>query len=47
MVTLGLWDNFLGTDFVQASTTMHEFGHNFERDAWRRLASSPTASRTT
>ena len=28
MVTLGLWDNFVGTDFVQASTTMHELGHN-------------------
>jgi hypothetical protein len=29
MVTLGLWDNQTGTDFVQASTLMHELGHNF------------------
>ncbi|MEP6594107.1 MAG: hypothetical protein ABJC51_10465, partial [Acidobacteriota bacterium] len=32
MVTLGLWDNFVGTPFAQASTTMHELGHNF--DLW-------------
>lgn len=33
VVTLGLWDNerFVGSDFVQASTTLHELGHNFER----------------
>lgn len=30
MVTLGLWDNFVGTSFAQASTTMHELGHNFD-----------------
>jgi hypothetical protein len=29
MVTLGLWDNQTGTDFIQASTLMHELGHNF------------------
>jgi hypothetical protein len=29
MITLGLWDNFRGTDFIQASTLMHELGHNF------------------
>ena len=29
MVTLGFWDNFVGSDFVQASTLMHELGHNF------------------
>jgi hypothetical protein len=28
MVTLGLWGNFVGTPFVQASTTVHELGHN-------------------
>jgi hypothetical protein len=27
MVTLGFWDNFVGTDFMQASTWLHEFGH--------------------
>jgi len=31
MVTLGFWDNFVGTDFFQASTTMHELGHNLDR----------------
>jgi hypothetical protein len=29
MVTLGLWDNQVGTDFVQGATLMHELGHNF------------------
>jgi hypothetical protein len=29
MITLGLWDNEVGTPFVQASTLMHELGHNF------------------
>ena len=29
MITLGLWDNQVGTSFVQASTLMHELGHNF------------------
>ena len=28
MVTLGLWDNQVGTDFVQAVTLFHEIGHN-------------------
>jgi len=28
LITLGLWDNFTGTDFMQASTLMHELGHN-------------------
>ena len=28
LITLGLWDNFVGTDFMQASTLMHELGHN-------------------
>src|SRR5262249_42440377 len=30
MVTLGLWDNFIGTDFAVAATTMHELGHQLE-----------------
>lgn len=29
LVTLGFWDSFVGTDFQQASTLMHELGHNF------------------
>ena len=29
MITLGLWDNQVGSSFVQASTLMHELGHNF------------------
>jgi len=29
MVTLGFWDGFVGSDFEQASTLMHELGHNF------------------
>jgi hypothetical protein len=28
LITLGLWDNFIGTPFVRASTTLHELGHN-------------------
>ncbi|HEY0747808.1 MAG TPA: hypothetical protein VGD63_14000 [Steroidobacteraceae bacterium] len=28
MVTLGLWDNEVGTSFVQGSALMHELGHN-------------------
>ena len=28
LVSLGLWENFTGTKFVQASTTFHELGHN-------------------
>ena len=31
IISLGFWDGFVGTDFVQASTTMHELGHNLER----------------
>ena len=27
MVTLGFWDNFVGSDFIQASTLLHELGH--------------------
>jgi hypothetical protein len=30
MVSLGFWDNFVGTDFTQAATLMHELGHNFD-----------------
>jgi hypothetical protein len=29
MITLGFWDSEVGTSFVQASTLMHELGHNF------------------
>jgi len=32
MITLGLWENFVGTPYVQASTTLHELGHNL--DLW-------------
>ena len=32
MITLGLWENFVGTTYVQASTTLHELGHNL--DLW-------------
>jgi len=28
LITLGLWENFVGTAFVRASTTLHELGHN-------------------
>ena len=28
VVTLGRWDDFTGTEFMQASTLMHELGHN-------------------
>jgi hypothetical protein len=31
MVTLGLWDRAVGTPFIQASTFMHELGHNLGR----------------
>src|SRR5262249_39104077 len=27
-VTLGMWDEFVGTPFVRASTLFHELGHN-------------------
>jgi hypothetical protein len=39
IVTLGFWDAFVGTDFVQASTLMHELGHNF---GFRHGAGPPT-----
>ena len=29
MVSLGLWDDMVGSEFMQASTTLHELGHNF------------------
>jgi len=32
MVSLGLWDNFVGTEFMQASTTVHELAHSL--DIW-------------
>ena len=38
MVTLGGWDHFVGTDFFQASTLMHELGHNFGRSHGGDLA---------
>ena len=28
LITLGLWEDFIGTTFVRASTTFHELGHN-------------------
>jgi hypothetical protein len=28
LITLGLWDEFVGRPFVRASTTLHELGHN-------------------
>ena len=28
MVTLGLWDALVGTEFMQTTTTLHELGHN-------------------
>jgi hypothetical protein len=31
LVTLGLWDYAVGTPFIQASTLMHELGHNLGR----------------
>ena len=42
LVTLGGFDDIdgkpVGTSFMQASTWMHEFGHNFEKTARRRRA---------
>ncbi|MQA30891.1 MAG: hypothetical protein GEU82_13835 [Luteitalea sp.] len=29
MVTLGFWDDHVGSPFMQASTLLHELGHNF------------------
>ena len=31
IVTLGFWDDFVGTEFFLASTTLHELGHNLDR----------------
>jgi hypothetical protein len=31
LVTLGAWGDFVGSEFVVASTTMHELGHSFGR----------------
>ena len=58
MITLGLSKNFLGTEYFQASTTLHELGHTME--LWhggarpifsdvaddRRAACASTSSRT-
>ncbi|MGH9384603.1 MAG: Ig-like domain-containing protein [Vicinamibacterales bacterium] len=30
LITLGLWDEFVGRPFVRAATTFHELGHNAE-----------------
>ncbi len=30
MLTLGEWEAFVGSDFIQASTWLHELGHNFD-----------------
>jgi Big-like domain-containing protein len=30
LVTLGLWDEFVGRPFTRAATTFHELGHNLE-----------------
>ena len=38
LVSLGFWDRFVGSEFVQASTTMHELGHNM----WRSHGGDPT-----
>jgi hypothetical protein len=45
LITLGLWDDFLGTPFVQASTTLHELGHNF--DLWHGGAPAIFGNTTT
>jgi VCBS repeat-containing protein len=45
MVTLGLWDNAVGTADMQANTTLHEIGHNL--DLWHgggKPQFTPTAS---
>ena len=39
MVTLGLWDNNTGTEFMQTSTIVHEFGHT---GGLRHGGSAPT-----
>ena len=30
LITLGLWDNSIGSEFMQASTFFHELGHNLD-----------------
>jgi hypothetical protein len=30
LVTLGLWEEFVGRPFTRAGTTFHELGHNLE-----------------
>ncbi len=53
MISLGLWDNFVGTPFVQASTTLHELGHNLDLwhgglpAIWGRKAVNPALSSAT
>jgi hypothetical protein len=43
MVTLGGWGHgFVGSDFVRASTTMHELGHSFWRGHGGPAIASPT-----
>ena len=53
MVTLGLWDDFVGRPYVRASTTFHELGHNLNLwhgglpAAWGNkhpLSGSPTST---
>ena len=45
MITLGLWDNFVGTTFMQASTTLHELGHNL--NLWHSGAAAIWGNKTT
>ncbi len=40
VITLGMWDNNTGTEFVQKSTFVHEFGHT--ADSARRPGSDAT-----
>ena len=49
MISLGLWDTttFLGSPFVQASTTMHELGHNIELYGGDRPVWGPANTPTT
>jgi hypothetical protein len=47
LITLGLWDTerFIGTPFVQASTTLHELGHNL--NLWHGGSPAAFGSRAT